>query len=156
MNWLTSLDDRLGMLGTDNVDILDAVEGLCLIHSEDDVLRIDIGSGRCAYCVKYADAWSLVAVAPMGDLWDQEAIPRKEFFSARWPASWVTRRAKFAIAPRQSTAPAVGLSSGDWIGAILPNRQMRLAQVAQVHDDGSPSMVRWAFDSAPVRADIDG
>ena len=165
MKWLTAESDRISMAGEDALSKLDAAENLLLIHggSDTDIVRVVLGE-QCAWVGKYATSWGsgddagwrLLAIAPMDDIWSCDSVPRAAFFSAPWPASWVTRKKTAAYPPAASRTPATGLAVGSFVAGTLPNKEMRLAKVVTIDDDGAPVTVQWAESEPPSDARADG
>ena len=166
VKWMSAHADRVAMLGEEGAAKVQAVEGLQLLHAvaDNDVIRVDLGNGECAWCAPYAAAsggsiWSVVAVAPMNDLHAADAVPRKLFYAAPWPDTWRTRWKKAPVVV-QSRLAAVGLSVGDYVGGRLPDNSCRLAQVASVDADGRPASVYYTplerASRQAIAADADG
>ena len=129
--WLPHARAFLEAAGEDAEQVLQGARlGVMLAeHGESAVVRVALRDNRVAWCRTFSNGWGCVAIAPRGDRWDADSVPRAEFFAGRWPKSWITPSSTRKEAKRAADAPFV---HGGMAWANDPRGVVRVARVETV------------------------
>lgn len=98
-------------------------------HGESAVVRVALRDNRVAWCRTFSNGWGCVAIAPRGDRWDADSVPRAEFFATRWPSTWKTTSAVRKAARAEADTQFV---QGGMAWANDPAGVVRVARVESV------------------------
>jgi hypothetical protein len=116
-------------------------------HGPGAVVAVDAGGNRVAWCRAYSSGLSCVAIAPRGDLFEADSVPRATFFAARWPRTWLTPTA--ARREQRRTAHAVPWQVDGMAWCNHPSGRVHVARVVQVE----PLTLQLQPGAPPVTAE---
>lgn len=153
-DWLEHIPGFLEAAGVDSGQCLQAARlGLMLSpYGEDCVVRVVVSDNRAAWCRTFTNGWACVALAPLGEGWDVDCVPRAEFFATRWPKGWLTPSAwRRAQSKAKDVAPEVNGMA--WAndraqGGIITARIVAVSPLALELEPGGGQITAGASEHA--------
>lgn len=114
------------------------------------VHRITLGE-ECAWAQKSADKWHFVALAPLGEVFDADAVAVDKFFEKRCPPHWITKAKAIELDPDKNPPCAIG----DWVVGRRPSGEFRLGKCAGTLN-GKVTQVQFSDNQPAMTIDQTG